>query len=429
MGERQVTIGAAAFCTVLGLFLVQCNQAPSDDNDASASGQAGASKIGTGGAGASGGAASSAGNGAAGSAGSSVSAGVGASGSASTAGTGAVSGASAAGGAGNGAGRSGAGGSSTGGKTGAISCDTTQIAVKPPAPASIDEATFNAQWPALACAAMKPCCGTAAPPYDEAKCLAYAPTALDKADKKYDANEAGLCFDGLKASAARCPGPTSYRGLPGACLRVYRGTLPLGMYCIHDSDCAPDPRGLVDCDLQTSECTVQIRGKVGDACNQSCEILTDSGTCYPINDPSDPSVVVTCHDDDGLRCSFGGPFPSGSTPAPAAGTCQPALGLGCECILGGSSYCNGQTHCTDDLYSTCVARGDVGAPCTFDSDCSMGNYCPETDVCTPMKHGGEPCTDHDECYGGYCWTSVCFLDNGDGRGSLDDKFCDGVGTE
>ena len=306
------------------------------------------------------------------------------------------------------------GGSSAAG-TGGGSCDMKAVTVRPPALAAVDEAVFNAQWAALACAAMKPCCGTEAPAYDEAKCLAYAPTWLEKMDKRFDANQAATCFDSLKAIASACPGPTSFRGLPNSCYLVYRGALPLGTACKESGECAPDARGVVDCDISTSVCTVKIRGKLGEACHHSCEIKTDIGICEIVDDPTD-SAVVTCGEEDGLICGFNA-------------TCELSPGLGCECQL--NDYCNGQTVCDEDT-EKCVPRGQSGSPCDFNSDCTVDNYCPReaaSPVCTPRKHMNEPCTEHDECYAGFCRSKVCSLDNEDSRGNFPDIFCDGVGTD
>jgi hypothetical protein len=382
MCKRRARFGAALLVSVLGLALAQCTPAVSDDDDdAGAAGQGGSSSGGSGGT------------------------------------------------------QAGANAGSHGGSAGATggashgSCDPKVVTVRPPEPAAVDEAMFAAQWPALVCAAMKPCCGTEAPAYDDAKCLAYAPTALEKTDKKYDGYEAAYCLEALKATAVACPGPTSYRGLPYSCTLVYRGVLPLGTDCDRDSLCAPDARGLVECSLQTSTCTVEIRGKVGDPCNEGCEIRTDIGICHPLNDPTDPSVITTCHGEDGVHCVYDSPS---GPPAAGAGTCQPALALGCDCLLGGSDFCNGQTHCTDGLDSTCVPRAGAGSPCFLNDDCTVDNYCKrdvEPRICTPRKHAAEPCDDHDQCLGGYCWTSVCVLDSGETRGVFNDAYCDGVGTE
>jgi hypothetical protein len=344
-----------------------------------------------------------------------------ASGTGGNAGTGNASGTGGSAGAGN---ASGAGGSTAGkggsagtGGTATASCDDpAPVTTRGPAPQPIDEAAFAAQWPALVCAAMKPGCDSGSTAYDEAKCLAYAPTALETT-LRYDALEAANCLETLRLSTYTSVGTLDYRGLPASCYYVYRGEVSLGAACDGDEECAPDPRGPVWCDFDTSVCTVLVRGKLGDACHVGCELETDDGSCYPLNEPEEPGVEVTCHNEDGLKCVFGG-------------TCQPSIPLGCPCILGDSDYCNAESDCTEGVGQVCRARGAVGAPCVINSECVASAYCPRgsASVCTARKRQGEACEEHDECMGSSCQGGACIADSGFFRGRFDDVFCDGMGT-
>jgi hypothetical protein len=157
---------------------------------------------------------------------------------------------------------------------------------------------------------------------------------------------------------------------------------------------------------------VNIRGKLGEACHESCELKTDIGICSIAAEPTD-AAVVSCREEDGLICYDG--------------TCQRSPGLGCKCFP--NDYCNGQTSCSDET-KTCTARGQAGSACRLNQHRTVDNYCDrDAEVCKPRKHANEPCADHDECYAGSCRVDVCSLDNEDSRGNFHDIFCDGVGTD
>lgn len=400
MGEARFERGVILLLTALGGTLLQCEPA-SEGDDAGAAGDAGAGNAS--GVGASGGASGGGGSGG------------------TTAGAGGNSGKGGSAGSGNASGTGGSsagkgGGAGTGG-TATASCDNpTLVTTRGPAPQPVDEATFTAQWPALVCAAMKPGCDSSSTAYDEAKCLAYAPTALDTT-LRYDALEAANCLETLRLSTYASAGTLDYRGLPAPCYYVYRGETAPGEACDRDEECAPDPRGPVWCDFDTAVCTVLVRGKLGDPCHVGCELDTDSGSCYPLNEPEEPGVEVTCHNEDGLRCVFGG-------------TCQPSIPTGCPCTLGDSAYCNAASDCTEGAGQVCKARGAAGTPCVLHSECVPSTYCARagSGVCTARKNQGEACEDHDECMGSSCQGGACAPDSGFGRGRFDDAFCDGTGT-
>jgi hypothetical protein len=304
-------------------------------------------------------------------------------------------------------------------------CDSSPVVPSPLVlPAPVEQADFEAQFPALVCGAAQPCCAQTTLAYDEAKCIEYAKTdaALDRT-KSFDRIEAGICLQSLKAAAAQCNGSLGYRGLPSSCFWTYRGPLMLGEECDVYSDCLPDPRGRVECAwvdaAAASVCKVVIHGKVGDACNWSCQIAIDSGVCIGDDDPEQPTVDTTCFGEDGLMCDFGG-------------HCVPQRSEGCDCFTGDGD-CNPNLQCEDvdddGFGDTCKPRYAEGAACVLDEDCALGLRCTDDDRCTPRKKFGEPCGDHWECAGGYCYGDVCGLDNGDPRGTFHDAYCDGVGTD
>lgn len=393
---------------VLALGLPRCKSSTGgDDDDAGASGQGAISG--------SGGAASVGGG-----AGQSPSAGVTSSGGA---------GASAKGGAAGGAGApiAGSGGANTAGMTatggaagqsvgGTSSCASTLVVGYPEAPA-VDKATFDAMFPVAVCAAMKPCCSVKGTAYDEAACKTFAAAYYDQT-LTYDPREGAHCLQSLALMSPVCDDDLGVRGVPGGCKIAYRGTLALGAACDFVKDCAPDPRGAVDCTYTDSVsmdvCTVQIRGKAGDACDEGCELTSDDGACYANDVPKKLGEWVTCHTEDGVRCT-------------TANVCEATVGLGCDCH-GANDYCDGAGHCGDTF--TCVKRGGAGTPCVLNQSCTVDTYCPSEGekVCTPRKHAGETCTEHDECLGLFCQKGTCNLENRDPVYDFDDAFCDGKGT-
>jgi hypothetical protein len=406
MRNKRVLRGAVLLRLAVALPLTQCTPAVGDDDGGSGTGGSAGSGVPSAGSGTTGGS-----------------------------GAGGVAGASGAGGSAPGSGGAGIGGGTSGGMSsggalssggsGAATCQAaTPLPVGIARPAPVDQATFDAKWPALVCTALKPCCASKGTPYDEAKCLAFAATFFEEGTT-YDANEGGLCIQSLELAAESCAGDLGYRGVPGACMLTYRGTFPLGELCDEGSDCAPDPRGYVECGYSElagdSACLLEIRGKVGDPCDEGCEIKADHGVCHIFNDQdeqADPNVLISCKGEDGLMCD-------------GVRGCVPTVGLGCPCFFSAGD-CNGQTQCKSDSGSVCEPRGGAGTPCTLNLQCTLDNYCPSTDgtaVCTPRKHASEPCTDHNECVGGNCLLGACNLDNGDGRFRFRDVFCDGIGTE
>jgi hypothetical protein len=319
------------------------------------------------------------------------------------------------------------GGPATGGSSGAPgggtsgrgttngSCDNpTPAPNRAPAPAPVDEATFTAQWPAVVCAAMKPGCDSGTVAYDEAACLAYAATVFDDA-LAFDAGDAGACLAALRESTYTSVGLLDFRGWPNPCYTVYRGDVAVAGACDSDTDCAPDPRGHVWCDFDTEVCTVLVRGKLGETCHEGCELETDNGSCYPLFEPEEPGVEVTCHNEDGLRCGL-------------SGKCEPSSAVGCPCTLGGDDYCNAQGDCTEGADSVCIPRAAAGSPCTVHASCVAATYCSDGAVCAPRKQAGEACDDHDQCIGSYCQGGACVPNSGVLRGRFDDAYCDGMGT-
>jgi len=338
-------------------------------------------------------------------------------------------GASTTGGASSGAGASvgGVGGAGTAGMTakagspqgggGRSSCGTTSLVVGYPAAPAVDRAQFDAIFPTAVCAAMKPCCAVEGTAYDEAACKTFAAAYYDKA-LTYDPTEGARCLQSLGLMSPVCDDDLGVRGLPGGCRLAYRGTLALGAECEFVKDCAPDPRGPVACSYTDSVakavCTVQIRGKTGDACDEGCELTSDDGACYANDVPKKLGEWVTCHTEDGVRCN-------------SADVCEATVGLGCDCH-GSNDYCDGAHQCGDGTF-VCVKRGVAGEPCFLNQSCTVDTYCPleGEKVCTPRKRAGEHCTEHDECLGLFCQMGTCNVDNRDPLYDFDAAFCDGLG--
>ena len=408
----------ALLATAIGLS--HCSQASGDDDDDAGESGSGGSKGG-----------STASGGSSGTLGGSTAArgGTGTGGSTSpggSGGTGANGGTGGTGGSVTG-GSGGASGSGTPPIAGATACAMPElIAVADPPPASIDEATFLAQWPALMCASMKPCCTATGVAYDEAKCLAYAATVFEGTEGLYDGFAAAACLAGLKLASGTCGNDLMTDGAPTACTLAYRGSGAHGSGCTRESDCAPDPRGPVVCDRFTSECTVAIVGKLGDACHVGCETYSGLIFCGDTNPPAEPGVTVVCAADLGLRC-----VDATADDMTGPGTCQPAIPVGCDCDepFDETLDCNGKGWCDSDA-GVCVARVGMGEPCSFADQCAVDLYCPGTTggVCMPKKKYGEPCIYDSDCVGGTCDFDLCGLDNGDTHEWFRDAYCDGVGT-
>lgn len=409
--------GTALLAAIIAL--PHCSQA-SDDDDVDEAGESGAggSKGGT----TSGGSSGTTGGSIAARGGSGT-------GGSSTGGSGGTIGQGGSGGSGTGGtgGMAGTSGSGTPPIAGATACAVPEvIVVAEPRPAAIDEATFLAQWPALMCTAMKPCCAATGVAYDETKCLAYAATIFPEADYAYDGFEAAECLEGLKLASSTCGNDLMTDGAPTACTLVYRGAGAHGSGCTRASDCAPDPRGKVVCDRFTSACTVAIVGKLGDACHVGCDSASGLHVCHDINDPTETGVTVICNADDGLRC-----VDATAKNVQGPGTCQPAIPVGCDCDepFDNSLLCNGKGRCDSDA-GVCVARVGMGEPCGSNDQCAVDLYCPATTdgVCTPKKKYGEPCLYDGDCVGGTCDFELCGLDNGDTHEWFKDVYCDGTGT-
>jgi hypothetical protein len=310
----------------------------------------------------------------------------------------------------------GTGGTAQGGTT-ADACTAPVQLVSPRAvPPPVTQADFEARFPALVCAASKPCCELGSTSYSEAACLAFAAgEALDRS-RLFDPIEASLCLQGLEGAASSCAGGPAYRGLPGPCNWTYRGDIQVGEECEVSSECAPDPRGRVSCTwvVDATRCELEIRGKLGDYCHEGCEMAVDSGVCHLLNDREDPAIATVCFGEDGLRCDW-------------QNGCLPNYGAGCPCSFSDGD-CDHETHCSAGLDAVCEPRSGVGEPCGLDGVCQLGLGCDDHTVCFERAPYGEPCEDHWECVGGFCYTGVCGLDNGEGRADFRDAFCDGIGS-
>jgi hypothetical protein len=404
----------------LGLFIVfalpQCKSSTGDDDDeAGASAEGATSGTGGGGTGSGG---TNGGGAAAGRAASTAGASLGGAGTTNHGGAAGGAVAATGGTGGSTAGMTALGGSSPQGGATNANCATSVVVAYPQA-APLDQATFDAMFPTAVCNVMKPCCAIMGPTYDETGCKTFAAAYYDKATLTYDPLAGARCLQSLALVSPVCDDDLAARGLPDACNLAYRGTLALGAECDRHADCAPDPRAPVECTYTNSVamdiCTVMIHGKVGDACDEGCEIKSDDNACYANDAPKKLGEWVTCHQEDGVRCT-------------TDNVCEATVGLGCDCHLS-DDYCDGHHHCGDDT-STCVPRGGQGATCTFNDDCLVEFYCSSEGqkTCQPRKHAQEACTSNDECLGLFCQHGSCNIENRDAVYSFDDAFCDGTGT-
>jgi hypothetical protein len=309
---------------------------------------------------------------------------------------------------------------------------------------SIPRDQLLAQFAAVMCDHLAPCCQAEGFAYDSASCrqraqarLSDRNTLLSRTAVKYDPIAARQCLDAYASALPACSTNTDWGALPlddiyeetagvtSACRGVLTGTLPADANCVSDKECAQPEEGFAACSLGCSDtCNVYgtpaPRAMAGEPCATDCDVTEGSGSCYgPAATAANP-VIAQCYSDDGLYCTYEAAT-GVSVCAPLAGVGEVCTSRGCAegavCSQAGDvcsplpaigDSCANAGYCVDGascVAGTCVAPSDSG-PCRTVGDektivpgaCSSAAYCDSsTGMCTPKRPDGAACTQGDSC--------------------------------
>lgn len=204
------------------------------------------------------------------------------------------------------------------------------------------------------------------------------------------------CEDGYCAIGAMCPGTCVARGAAGA-------------GCDEDEQCQAGLQCL------GGECAV-APGE-GEPCETDCAVplQCDEGTCRSlasafdgaVDDPCDPEASDLC--DPGVFCALVGGGIAGldwtcSAGAAFGGQCQLAFPEMCPA----GQFCDADPESTGSFDGTCVDLPGEGEACRdseFGAECSPNLVCVGT--CERVQHVGDPCTDDELCFSGFCDAGTC----------------------
>ena len=249
-----------------------------------------------------------------------------------------------------------------------------------------------AQFAAVICDHLAPCCGAEGFAYDSASCQQTARASLSdrnillsRTAAKYDPVAARQCLDAYASALPACSTNTDWAALPlddiyeeptvvtSACRGVFTGTLPAGASCASDKECAQPEQGFAACDLGWSGLcyvygTPAPRAVAGEACATDCDVTTGNGTCYGTAPTAATPVIADCYSDDGLYCTYDA--------GTGVSVCAPLAGVS----------------------EVCTSRG-----------CAAGAVCSQPgDVCTPLPAMGDSCASTGNCVdGAYCRAGTC----------------------
>jgi hypothetical protein len=201
------------------------------------------------------------------------------------------------------------------------------------------------------------------------------------------------------------------------CARVLVGTVAAGAGCFFAEQCLP---GLV---CNAASCA-------SSCCPGTCtERIADGVACSPTGAPCGAlsSCIAGATADtyfcrsaplEGDACwpdgNCGGTLicidSTGS--AATSGHCRKRAAHGAACAFPASDDCDRAGDYCDRTTKTCVSRGDVGQPCTDDTNCRQYASCSTTThVCTPKLKLGEVCNPgrSQACLGGLMCDSASGL--------------------
>jgi len=246
-----------------------------------------------------------------------------------------------------------------------------------------------------ACAALRPCCGTAHLSFDEATCRANA-RGLCEARKQralevgllYDDVQAGRCARGQSVLLRRCTtdavnGDPVAADVAEACTQVFHGVLQEGDSCNPKATrpCTPPALGTrIAC--EGSVCRVRHLADVGEPCGTGCKAgLGCSGAparCYPLLLPIGASCagfVSVCDASDDAYCD----------PATFRCTRYPSAGEACS----STSVCARPYRCDTDKsgQKRCVDGKALGASCGESRECASRVCSESLRACLPAPFG------------------------------------------
>jgi hypothetical protein len=93
------------------------------------------------------------------------------------------------------------------------------------------------------------------------------------------------------------------------------------------------------------------------------------------------------------------------------GECSDPVGEGATCRRADPNQCPADQYCDAEApgeEGTCLDRPVDGDPClTRTQACADGHVCLDDDLCHAIKAVGETCSEHVECYSGFCLDGAC----------------------
>jgi hypothetical protein len=250
----------------------------------------------------------------------------------------------------------------------------------------LSQTDFATGYRDLSCKILQGCCKTLNLGYDVAACQSwFAESGLGSASSVFNPAMGAKCLDEMGGNI-NC----GHTNNAPSCAKVYSGLLEPGDYCASDTDCSAPYGGQPSCDPLRRVCVVGMRGKLNDACHQSCEVYGNgSVSCVwgAASGSADGSVVVNCYANDGLLCGN--------------------LGQ-CSALAKRGELCVDDNSCSRDLYCayaagnatpSCQPRRNVGEACVeFSLPCVITAYC-NGGSCSAKKTNGQHCLSNAECQG------------------------------
>jgi len=228
--------------------------------------------------------------------------------------------------------------------------------------------SFGQQYGEIVCSGLVKCCAAAGQNASKSQCMEFfryqqseTEAGVESGKFTFDAEAAGECLEAARGVSNFCGGD-----MPEACDRVMQGTAAADARCDQDNECAIPPGGIATCnyseEAEYGRCEQTVRGKVGDACQQTCEDLGGgSWSCSGTGGDPENGIKIACYRNDNLICDF-------------------------------------QT-------TKCVALGAAGENCSFDGDCGRGLFCLSgsgSSTCAPLGAAGAACESNDACESDYC---------------------------
>jgi hypothetical protein len=284
--------------------------------------------------------------------------------------------------------------------------------------APVSQADFGNALASAVCDHVGACCMQYGVPFDAATCKSTAQAQgaqlamVDPASTAFDPQAAGDCLAQISAVLQGCVYTGTDNPIP-ACDRMLVGVLPLGASCTSSDQCMSGDCGYPDfampgAVLQCITAAVRSHGHAGDPCSSTCTEEPGGGTACaatgsagaggadgPGGSGGAPAQPVDCYTNDNLYC--------GTTQK----TCSVLPAVGAACADG---QCQAGAYC-DTLGTGLCALAQGNNPCSNDSECAMGSYCPlgmpTFNGCSPRLADGAACTNGGGCLSGGCNSGLC----------------------